>query len=58
MSGNRSQQIEESFGLEREIVWRKMYGRFCMLLGLHLSMQISFHLVFIIYILCQKIAMN
>jgi hypothetical protein len=46
MSGNRSQQIEESFGLEREIVWRKMYGRFCMLLGLHLLMQISFHLVF------------
>ena len=53
-SGNRSRQIEESFGIEREIVWRRMYGRFCMLLGLHLSMQISFHLVFLSFIFYVK----
>ncbi|EGG52540.1 conserved domain protein, partial [Paraprevotella xylaniphila YIT 11841] len=30
---NRSQRIEKSFAAERKIVWRRMYGRFCILLG-------------------------
>ena len=32
-SGNRSQRIEKSFAAERKIIWRRMYGRFCILLG-------------------------
>ena len=28
MSENRSQEIEKSFAAEREIVWRRIYGRF------------------------------